>query len=507
MPMTSIQQVAEVLRLFHRDKWKVETIAKHLGIHHSTVKRVLKHNGLPERRQFRSSIIDEYAPFIISTLEAYPRLTAARLYDMCVERGYQGGPDHFRTKIRELRPKPRAEAFLRLSTSPGEQAQVDWGHFGKIQVGNALRALMAFVMVLSWSRQIFLRFFLGASTECFLRGHVEAFRDWSGVPRSCLYDNLKSAVINRQGDVVQFNDQLLMLAAHYRFEPRVASPYRGNEKGRVERAIRYVRDRFFAGRYYRDLADLNAKAQKWSHSVAAERFWPDEKTRRVSEVFEEEKTSLITLPEDRFVVEERREVQAGKTPYIRFDLNDYSIPPSYVRRTLSVWADETRLRVMNEGEVIACHQRSYSRGEQIEDPTHLAELVEAKAEARRHRGMNRLFKAAPSTAKILEVQKSQGNNIGSVTARLLELLEQYDGGSLEEAVQEALDQEVTHYQAVAQILDRNHRAKRSRGRLPIRIDREDLKDLEVKPHSLADYDDLACSSSKDEEGGDHVNTN
>jgi transposase len=196
----------------------------------------------------RASRIDPYRPFILATLEKFPTLTAARLHAMVAERGYVGGPSHFRLLVAAMRPRPAAEAYLRLRTLPGEQAQVDWGHFGHLQIGRARRPLMAFVMVLSHSRMVFLRFFLDARMDSFLRGHALAFAAFGGVPRVLLYDNLKSAVLERVGDAIRFNPTLLALAGHYRFEPRPVAPARGNEKGRVERAIRYIREGFFAGR-------------------------------------------------------------------------------------------------------------------------------------------------------------------------------------------------------------------------------------------------------------------
>jgi transposase len=190
---------------------------------------------------------------------------------MVRQRGYPGGPDHFRRVVARLRPRPPAEAFLRLRTLPGEQAQVDWAHFGKVAIGSALRVLWAFVMVLAWSRQIFLRFYLSAAMPTFLRGHVEAFEFFGGVPRVLLYDNLKSAVLERAGDAIRFHPTLFALAAHYRYEPRPVAPARGNEKGRVERAIRYVRVSFFAARSWSSVDDLNAQAMAWMTGLAAER--------------------------------------------------------------------------------------------------------------------------------------------------------------------------------------------------------------------------------------------
>ena len=240
---------AQILRLYQAERWRPGTIARQLHVHRDTVRRVLAHAGIaPPATVLRPSRVDPFRPFIVQTLTKFPTLTAARLFDMVHERGYRGSPDHFRHLVATMRPRPAAEAYLRLRTLAGEQAQVDWGHFGHLQIGRARRPLMAFVMVLSYSRRIFLRFFLNARMDSFLRGHVEAFTAFGGCARVLLYDNLKSAVLERVGDAVRFNPELLKFATHHRFEPRPVAVARGNEKGRVERAIRYVRESFFAAR-------------------------------------------------------------------------------------------------------------------------------------------------------------------------------------------------------------------------------------------------------------------
>ena len=275
---------AQIVRLREAEKWRVGTIARQLHVHRDTVRRVLRVHAAQHASQhasqhaarhdaapvlaavsatppLRPSRIDPYRPFILETLGKFPSLTAARLYTMVCERGYHGSGSHLRHLIAGLRPRPAAEAYLRLRTLPGEQAQVDWAHFGHMQIGRARRPLMAFVMVLSYSRSIFLRFFLDARMDAFLCGHVEAFAAFGGVARVVLYDNLKSAVLERVGDAIRFNPALLAFAGHHCYEPRPVAVARGNEKGRVERSIRYVRDSFFAARAFTDLADLNAPGQ------------------------------------------------------------------------------------------------------------------------------------------------------------------------------------------------------------------------------------------------------
>lgn len=167
---------AKILRLFHAEKWRVGTIAAQLGIHHTTVQRALTEEGVAAAAgSLRPSKLDPFFPFIKEQLQLYPRLPASRLYHMIRERGYEGGEDHVRHVVALHRPRKPAEAFLRLRTLPGEQAQVDWAHFGALEIGRARRPLMAFLMVLSSSRMIFLRFFLNQGMASFLRGHVEAF--------------------------------------------------------------------------------------------------------------------------------------------------------------------------------------------------------------------------------------------------------------------------------------------------------------------------------------------
>ena len=494
---------ARIRRLFHVEKWKVGTIAEQLGIHHSVVRRVLDNDGLPRPRSARPSRIDPYLPFILDTLRRYPRVPASRLYDMCRERGYRGSPDHFRHLIARHRPKPPAEAYQRMRTLPGEQAQVDWAHFGRVKIGRAERALLAFVVVLSFSRQVFLRFYFGQHAENFLRGHEAAFAAWGGVTRVLLYDNLKSAVLDRRGDAIAFNPLLIDFANHYRFEPQAAAPYRGNEKGRVERAIRFVRTSFWPARTWRDIDDLNDQAWQWCHGRAAERPWPDDRSKTVAEAFAEEKSRLLPLPETSFATEERREIKVGKTPYARFDGNDYSVPHDLVRRTLEVRATLERVRVLHRGEVVAEHPRSFDRGQLIEDRAHIEALRKVKGEVRRHRSLDRLTRAAPSSQEFFVQLAQRGENLGRMTQLVLRLLDEYGAVRLEQAIREALAAGTLHYHALRQILER---VRRDQGLPPpTTIDLPDdrrVRDLAVSPHDLGSYDDLLGEVTDDDQDDD-----
>lgn len=504
--MISKEIEAQILRYHLVEKWPVGTIARQLGIHHDTIERVLCQSGLPAIKKIcRPSIIDPYLPFIKETLKKFPRLQASRIFWMVKERGYPGGPDHFRHFLARIRPRPAAEAYLRLRTLPGEQAQVDWAHFGKLIIGRAARPLMGFVMVLSWSRKIFLRFFLDQRMSSFLQGHIEAFDAFGGCARVNLYDNLKSVVLERRGDAIRFNPTILEFAAHYHYEPRPVAPYRGNEKARAERAIRYARHSFFAARTFEDLDDLNRQALQWCEGASADRPCPEDQTMTVREAFEQERPRLLPLPDNPYPAEERVEVKVGKTPYVRFDLNDYSVPHTKVRRTLVVMATEKTVRVIEGDEILAEHQRSYDKKAQIENPDHLAALQEQKRQARQHRGMDRLQRAVPISAELMLRLAERGDNLGSATSALLRLVDNYGAKAVEDAITETLGNDAPHPNSVRRILERNRKTQGMAPPVPVPLpDDPRIRNLTVRPHDLKTYDSLKEATNHAKEAQDNT---
>ena len=479
----------KILRLHFVEGWKVGTIASQAGVHHTTVRRVLESRGVAPRLALRPSMTDPYLPFIEETLRKWPRLPASRLYGMVVERGYQGSSSHFRRVVSRLRPRPPAEAYQRLSTLPGEQAQVDWAHCGKVTIGRAVRLLSAFVMVLTWSRMTFVRFFLDQRLGSFMAGHQAAFEALGGVTRVNLYDNLKAVVAERRGDAIRFNPTFLAFAGHYRYEPRPVAPYRGNEKARVERRIRDLRTSFLVGRSIEGLQQLNEQVAAWCHGTVAQRRHPDDDTMTVAEAWEDEKPRLRPLPDDAFPAHDRVEVKVGRTPYVRFDRNDYSVPHDHVRRTLVVLATPETVRVLDGEAEVARHERSFDKKAQIENPKHLEDLAKWKREARAARGIDLLRHAVPSSQPLLEGAAKRGHNLGSSVAALLRLLDTWGAEALESAVGEALVADALHVGAVRQVLERRAQAAGTPPPLPVSLpDDPRVRNVHVRPHDLASYD-------------------
>jgi transposase len=461
-------------------------------VHHDTVRRAVEADRFVRTgTQVRPSALDPYKAFIRATLEQYPRLRATRLWAMVRDRGYPGSVLQVQRYVRTVRPAARAEAFLRLETMPGEQAQVDWGNFGPIRIGSTTRTLSCFVLVLSWSRACYARFALDQTLESFLRGHVEAFTALQGVPRTILYDNLKSVVLERVGDHIRFHPRLLDLAGHYHYAPQPCAPYRGNEKGRVEKFIAFLRHAFFAARPFSSVADLNAQLTRWIAEVAHARPVPDRREQRVAEALAEEQERLLPLPEHPVSCDLVRPVTSDKTPYIRFDGNDYSIPHPLIRRPLTLVASELVVRILDGTTEVARHARSYDRGQRIEDDAHLAALVAEKRRAHELRGRDRLRHACPHADGFLEALAVRGQPLAGETARLLRLLDQVGATALEAALVEALGRGAISAASVAHVLEQRRRARRQPPLVELALPADPrVRDLRVTPHAPSAYDAL-----------------
>lgn len=188
---------------------------------------------------------------------------------------------------------------------------------------------------------------------------------------------------------------------------------------------------------------------------------------------------------------EQVEVSVGKTPYVRFDKNDYSVPHIHVRRSLTVLADPDRVRIVDGQQILACHPRSYDKGERIEDPTHVQALVEQKREAHRHRATDHLAHAAPASQTLLVRAAERGGNLGTITAALMRLLRRYGGAELQSAIMAALDRDVPHPNAVRLALERRREDRQQVPPVDMTLPAHvRARDVAVRPHSLETYDQL-----------------
>jgi transposase len=483
---------AAIRRHYFADHWKIGTIAEQLHVHPDTVRRAIGAERFNAPRTIvRQAMTDPYVPYIQQILDRYPRLRATRVYAMVRDRGYRGSVVQVRRLVRTLRPVAPREAMLRLRTLPGEQGQVDWASFGKVRIGRGERLLSCFVLTLSYSRALWFEFSLDQTLESFLRGHLRAFESFGGVPRELLHDNLSSAVLERRGEQARLHPRYLELAGHYHFGPKPCRLGRGSDKGRVERAIHYIRHSFFPARPFVTLADLNTQAILWRDQIAHQRPWPGGDGRTVAEVFAEEQSYLHKLPQHRFESDALVTVRSGKTHYIRFDGNDYSIPHTAVGRDLLLAASDTLIRVLDGVTEIARHLRSWDRREVIDDPAHKEALLAHRRRAVRTEGKTTLTRSVPETEAFLDAAFHAGESHSRLARSLEVLLRLWGAEPLRQAVTEAMRRGTPTLASVNVLLEQQRRRNRKTVVRPLDLgDRPELEALHVQPHSLEDYDDL-----------------
>jgi transposase len=488
--MIDDQKRAEIRRLFFGEHFKIGTIASQLGLHHGVVRREIDTDKLASRGKARPSALDPYIDFMRETLERYPRLTGTRLHQMLQTRGYEGSAIQVRRKIRQLdlRPAPK-EAFFRLETLPGEQGQCDWGHFGTIRVGQAERKLFALVIVLSHSRAMHAYFSLDQTLPSVIRGHKAAFEAFGGVPRTILYDNMKTVVLERDGDFIRFHPRFLQLSAHYLFAAHPCRPARGNEKGKVERQIRYLRDSFFAGRHFADLEDVRTQFAQWKADIAHKRKCVADETMTVAQALEAERPKLLSLPIHPIDDADTRITVAKKQPYVVLDTNYYSIPWQLVGKPITVSATEDEVRILHEAEVVARHRRSWDRKQTITDPSHLEGLRDYKRKAQSLTGRALLFDAVPQARVLYQDLQQRNEPLGVHTRRLLGLLEDYGPDAVGRAIALAIERKTPRADSVAYILERDAE-RHGQPKVTPSFDSVQAGQLTIRNHRLEDYDDI-----------------
>mgnify|MGYP005854686001 CR=1 FL=1 len=484
MPL-SAEQRAEVLRLHHAEKWKAGTIARHLGLHHRVVRRVL--GGTPPVERERPKMTDRFAPLVRDWLSRHPGLCSTRVADMLRERGFTGSERTVRRLVTSLRPRP-VENFLEVETLPGEQAQVDWAETGRIDVDGARRKLFMFVMTLSHSRALYVEFVLdlGAVTLC--RSLCRAVGYFGGCTRTWLFDNTRAVVLDRVPGAARFNAQLLAVACALRVEPRLCAPYQPRDKGKVERVIRYLRDRFLAARSFTSLADANAQALRFIREVADAREHPRQRGRTVREVFEAERGHLLALPAVMPETEESVHARVDRFGHVRLRTNRYSVPPGHVGRLVELRVDEEKVRVLDGAHVLATHALHHGRNATVEDPVHRAALIEQRTAAREHKGRDRLLHAAPGARKLLQLLLDEHHNMGLCTAQMLRLLDDHGAPIFAAAVQRVLDGGVPGMPALRHACEQLRRE--AMPHMPVAPTfAPHVRDKLVQQMDLGDYDD------------------
>ena len=486
--MIDYQTFCQIRQLRDEQQLTITQIAHQLGLHWQTVDKWEKCSRYERRQsspaQRRASKLEAFKPAIQRLLATHP-YSAAQLFTRLQAQGYDGRITILKTYVRQVRP-PRTEAFLTLHFAPGQCAQVDWGSWGSIRVGNTRRRLSFFALVLCHSRLLYVEFTLGQSQEQWLACHAHAFERLGGVPAELMVDNCKTAVLARPpGAAPVFNPTYVDFARHYGFAIKACAPRRPQQKGRVENGVGYVKKNFLAGLELADFAPLTPAARVWLDTVANLRLH-GETQRRPLELFLEEKPKLRPLPAAPYDAALVRPVRATSRCRVVVETNRYSVPPAYAGQLLTLKIYAERLRLFSGDKLVAEHLRSYEKRQDLEQPDHVQTLLHERSEAR-HQKLLLTFLGLSAHAPAYHEQLAERRlNLRHHVQKIVALAGIYGADAIRRALDDAHALGAYSCEYIANLLEQRQRLVPEPGALHL-TRASDLLELELPPPDLSPY--------------------
>jgi len=483
--MIDYEQFAQIRHLKEHEGLNASQIAGQLGLDPRTVRRWLAEHFRPRKPAVRPSKLDPFKNDIRRMLEHYP-YSAAQIFQHIAQMGFDGGYTIVKQYVRKVRP-PKQPAFLKLVFAPGECGQVDWGCFGSVNVGNTRRRLSFFVMVLCYSRMMYVEFTVSQSLEHFLGCHQNAFDFFGAVPGKIMVDNLKSAVLRRiVGQAPVFNPRYLDFAHHYGFAIAPCNVGKGNEKGRVENAVGYVKKNFLAGMDIPDFAAIAPACRHWLNTVANVRIHGVTRKKPV-ELFDKERSFLKPVPENPFDIATVCQMRASSQFRITLDTNHYSVPAEYASRRLTVKTYPDRLCIYCDNRLIARHVRCYDRHQDFEDPDHPRALLAQRRKARDQKIFMRFLTLSPKAELYYRKLQQRRMNPLHHVRKIVALSEIYSQDAVTRAIEDAFVFEAFSCDYIANLLEQRGRTLPEPGALHL-TRREDLLDIAVENPDLSIYE-------------------
>lgn len=460
-------------------------IADALSLDPRTARKWLSQDRFrPRKATLRQSKLDLFKNDIVRMLETHP-YTAAQIYQRIREQGFDGSYTIVKQYVRKIRPH-RPQAFLKLSFAPGECAQVDWGSFGSVPVGGTIRRLSFFVMVLCYSRMMYVEFTVSQTMEHFLACHQNAFDFFGSVPGKIMVDNLKSAVLKRiVGQAPVFNPKYLEFADHHGFSIVACNVGKGNEKGRVENGVGYVKKNFLSGLDIPSFAAINPAARQWLDTIANVRVHGETHQQPIA-LFEEERAALLPLPENPFDIATVSQVRASSQFRITVDTNRYSVPAEYAGAGLTLKTYPDRLCVYYDEKLIARHARSYERHQDFEDPDHPKELLAQRKKAEERKIFMRFLALSSKAEQYYQKLEQRRMNPQHHVRKIVALSEIYGADKVSRAMEDAFTFQAFSSEYIANLLEQRTRCLPEPGALYL-TRREDLLDIKVQQPDLSIY--------------------
>lgn len=484
--MMRYEEFLQLRQLMDVEKCSANRIAEVMNLNIKTVLVWADRRSYTARRAAqRPSLLDPHKGDLVRMLHQHP-YSARQLLQHLQQQGYTGGYSILKEFVRRVRPRPQA-AFLTLHFAPGECAQIDWGYAGSLMVGSSRRRLSFLVMVLCYSRRMYVEFTLTETLEQFLSAQQNAFSEWGGTPKKLMIDNLKSAVLSHpKGQPAVYNPHYLDFAQHYGCALRACNVRAAHEKGRVENGVGYVKKNFLNGMDLSgSLAGINAMARRWLDEVANVRVHGETRKKPI-EAFDEEKAALTPLPTTLYDVGQPKAVHATRRCRIHFDGNRYSVPPEQAGARLNLCVYPERLLVYHDQKLAAEHIRSYERGIDIENPDHTRQLLARRPRAQEQHILERFLRLTPLAEEYHQQLQQRRVHAKTHVRKIVALCDIYGDEEVIRALRDTHELNAYSSEYIANLLEQRRRLQEPPG--PLHLTRgQDLLELDLPEPDLNLY--------------------
>lgn len=482
--MIDRRTVFEIHRLAN-EGFSMRQIARNLRLDRATVARHLHHpNPSKPLRKKRASKLEPFFNEIQKLLNINPTVSAVVLQQRLQPLGFRGGLTILRNHLRKVRPKEK-QAFIRFESKPGQQCQTDWGHFGTLIYGNTARKLYCLAVIECYSRLLYLEFTHSQKQEALHRALLNAFLFFGGSPRELVHDNMLTAVLERDGPLVRFNEAFLDFLRPFKTVPAPCNPGRAHEKGKVEKgAIHYIRHNFWPLRSFRDLHDVQAQANQWRDELANKRVHSTTGERPMVRFIP---GSLTPLPE---LLPDCRDTTFAKVHSdfsLHFDGNTYTVPPWLIGKTVVVKADYQCLTIYFKDHPIATHQRCWCRHQRIESVHHREVARKNLQRQWLSEDVAVLMSLGEEVKLYIEQLAASRLSLKNNVAKLLALKHDYGSVALKDAIGKALAHQAYGADYIENILYQEMTPQRSYP--PVTLENNQaLNRIRLQEPCLADYD-------------------
>jgi transposase len=370
------------IRSLSKQGYSIRAIARMTGLNRRSVKKYLSTTELPVyHKRNRVSMLDNYRDLISDWLNQ-ENYRASKVYELLQCQGFKGSYDIVQRYVKTVKEKRDRVAYVRFETMPGQQAQVDFGDFQIIEPDGQTKTIYCFIMALGYSRSMYIEFIDACTMTNFLACHQHAFGFFGGIPAEILYDNMKNVVIKKLAGTTHWNKTLEAFAIHYGFKLLSTPAYAPWAKGKVERPIGYVRERFWRGYVFNNISYCNQDIRKWLITIANERIHGTTKE-KVSVRFEREKPYLGILPNKPYDICEKVWRKIQKDCQVAFDGNRYVMPHEYVGEKVLLKIRNGLLRVFKDEIMIAAYNIPSEKGQVVSNPRFYQRLKNDREQLRR----------------------------------------------------------------------------------------------------------------------------